>query len=191
MECNKGFVSLTVILGVFVVLALGGGYLAMNPEAISELKLNAVEKMSTDVVTEVKAGVQAASSDHPEVDRNPDGRVLASSKSSISWRIGDAGEVNGMPQTKVTALINGKAYDGGTHLGSCSEIDASGGVDGTGLIAGELSAVQCWYAGGGKEIGVFANEDSGFDLLVGELSEGDAEQPFFRGDFVIKTTIQL
>lgn len=184
MNNSKGFVSAAVLIGIFVVLALGGaGYVAMNPEVVADFK-GEIGMMNDD-------GVQTEPGDHPEVDREADGSVSVDAKSSIVWRFADAGEIDAMPRTKVTVLINGKAYDGGTHLGSCSEIGATGGVDGKGLLIGELSAAQCWFAGGGKEIGVFAHEDGGLDIMVGELSEGEAGEPLFRGDFTITNTIQL
>ena len=79
----------------------------------------------------------------------------------------------------------------GTFAGSCSEIGASGGIDGKGLLAGELGAAQCWFAGGGNEIGVFADEDGGLEVMVGELGEGEEGAGMFRGDFSIKNTIKL
>ena len=158
--------AVLVVLGLIVVG--GAGYVALNPEA---LKATA-EKMANEAG---KHGVQA----------------VVDGKSSIEWRLVDAGERDGMPQTAVSVVVNGTAYDMGTYLGSCSEIGASGGVDGTGLLAGELSAVQCWYAGGGDEVGVFANEDGGFDLLVGALSEGAVGEGLFRGDFLLKVIIEI
>ena len=154
----------------------------MNPEVLATVKSD---------VTVQDDGVQTEPGDHPEVDRDANGNAVVRTKSSISWRLTSAGELDGMPHTKVTAIVNGEAYDAGTFLGSCSEIGASGGIDGKGLLAGELSAVQCWYAGGGNEVGVFAHEDGGFDILVGELSEGDAETALFRGDFDVKHVIQF
>lgn len=110
---------------------------------------------------------------------------------TISWKFEDAGEKDHIPYTKVILTVNGKTQDAGTYQGSCSEIGASGGVDGKGLLAGELSGVQCWFAGGGDEIGVFANETSGLDLLVGSLSEGVEGGATFRGDFKAKENFQF
>lgn len=159
---------------------------------------------------------QTAPGDHPEEDRDANGNVVgvntnvgaktntatgasansratatANKKISIVWRFTSAdGEWNDSnPRTLVTVLINNKAYDVGVFFGSCSEIGATGGIDGKGLLVGELSAVQCWFAGGGDEIGVFAHEDGGVDILVGVLSEGDAGVPLFRGDFKMKQSI--
>ena len=42
-----------------------------------------------------------------------------------------------------------------------------------------------------NEIGVFAHEDGGFDVMVGELSEGEGGAGMFRGNFSIKNTIKL
>lgn len=114
---------------------------------------------------------------------------FSDSKTSIAWRFADAGEVDGIPYTAVTVVVNGAAYEMGKFNGSCSEIGAGGGIDGKGLLAGELSAVQCWFAGGGNEVGVFAHEDGGFDIMVGELSEVEEGSGMFRGDFSVKNTI--
>ena len=110
-------------------------------------------------------------------------------KISIEWNLTSAGEVDGMPYTNVAVYINGGINQVGKFLGSCSEIGATGGVDGKGLLAGELSAVQCWFAGGGNEIGVFAHEDGGVDIMVGELGEGEEGAGVFRGDFSVKNSI--
>lgn len=63
--------------------------------------------------------------------------------------------------------------------------------DGKGLLAGELAAAQCWFAGGGDEIGVFAHEDGGFDIMVGQLGEGEEGSGVFRGNFHIRNTIEI
>ncbi len=123
-------------------------------------------------------------------EKSEEGETRADDKSSISWNITAAGEVDGIPRTNVTAVVNGTSYDAGTFMGSCAEL-SGGGVDGNGLLVGELSAVQCWYAGSGDEIGVFAHEDGGFDILVGELSEGEEGTGLFRGNFTGKYTIPL
>jgi hypothetical protein len=168
MNNQKGFaamVTLFVVLGIIVVV--GGGYVAMNPEVLQTQKAD--------------DGVQTEPGDHQEVEQE--------AKHSIVWRFTSATEVQGVSQTAVTVLIDGTPYDMGTFDGSCSEIGATGGVDGKGLLAGELSAAQCWFAGGGKEIGVFAHEDGGFDIMVGELSEGEEGAGVFRGDFKVDITI--
>lgn len=117
--------------------------------------------------------------------------VTPVTKTSITWQYKDAGELDGTPHTTVIAVINGTPYETGTFMGSCSEIGTTGGIDSRGLLAGELSATQCWFAGGGNEVGVFAHEDGGFDIMVGELSEGNPEFPFFRGNFSVKSTVKI
>ncbi len=107
----------------------------------------------------------------------------------ISWQYASQAEVDGIPYTHVTAVIDGTEYAVGAFTGSCSEIGESGGVDGKGLLAGELSATQCWFAGGGNEVGVFAHEDGGYQILVGELGEGEEGAGLFRGNFEIKIDI--
>lgn len=110
---------------------------------------------------------------------------------TISWTTADAGEQNNVPFTKVTVTVNGTAHEVGNFAGTCSEIGATGGVDGKGLVAGELSALQCWYAGGGDEIGVFAIEDGGYEVMIGKLDEPTAESQGLRGDFQVRSDIKL
>lgn len=101
------------------------------------------------------------------------------------WNYADAGTEasTGANRTKVTLIADGKSYDAGTYNGSCAEVQAGGGVDGTGLVAGEVTATQCWFAGGGDEIGVFT-ENGSLVIKHGELGEpqGDGTGAF-RGNF--------
>lgn len=168
---TRGFALATVLLVVLgLALVSGAGYVAMNPEVLKKSSGDAARQENTaDASAKMAAGADI----------------------SVSWRIADAGEVDGIPRTSVTAIINGTEHDMGTFTGSCSELGASGGVDGKGLLAGELSAVQCWYAGGGDEIGVFANEGGGIDIMVGALDEGTAETPGVRGGFEVKSSIMF
>jgi len=172
MTTEKGFIPLTVLLAGVGIVVLGlGAYAFLHPELL--------QKPSAPTSGEDAIEAQAISEDSPEGSRS------ASEEASIMWRLADAGETDGMPHTKVTALVNGTAYEVGTFAGSCSEIGAGGGIDGKGFLAGELSAVQCWFAGSGDEIGIFAHEDGGFDILTGALAEGEAGSALFRGDFTV------
>lgn len=167
MNHNKGFTLTTVLVIVLGIIVLGGaGYVAMNPQVF-----------------------QTVMGETEDRDANED--VSANAAASISWRFADAGEVDAMPYTNVTVVVNGAAYDMGKFIGSCSEIGASGGIDGKGLLVGELSAAQCWFAGGGNEIGVFGHEDGGVEIMVGSLSEGEEGAGMFRGDFSIKNTVRF
>ena len=105
-------------------------------------------------------------------------------KHSVAWSFTDAGEDSlGNPRTKVTVTLDGKAMDAGTFTGSCSEIGADGfmGFDGKGLMQGEVSGAQCWFAGAGDEIGVF-EEGGRLVVKVGEIGEAE-EGASFRGNF--------
>lgn len=181
MTTHKGFAAVTALIVVLGLIVLGGaGYVALNPQVMG----------TSEQVQETDDGVQTEPGDHQEVDRDANDGMQANAKTTISWRLTNAGEnTEGMPQTNVIAVVDGKSYETGKYLGSCSEIGASGGIDAKGLLAGELSAVQCWYAGSGNEIGVFAHEDGGYQILVGELSEGEAGAGLFRGAFEIKIDI--
>lgn len=160
---HRGFAAVAAIVIGLAVLGLGAGaYVAMKSAPAGEPA--AQEEGSAQVAGEQGQGGEE--------------------KMSIGWRITAMGEVDGIPQTRVEAIINGEAHDAGTFAGTCGEVGASGGIDGKGLLVGELAAVQCWYAGGGEEIGVFAHEDGGVDILVGTLEEGaEGGEGMFRGDF--------
>lgn len=110
---------------------------------------------------------------------------------TITWRFTDAGERDNVPFTEVAVTVNGVEHEVGSYQGTCSEITETGGVDGKGLVAGELSAVQCWFAGGGDEIGVFAVEDGTMEVMVGALGEPIEGSEGFRGDFKIREDIKL
>lgn len=109
----------------------------------------------------------------------------------FAWELSEAPEVEGIPQTMVALSVNGVVHPVGTYAGSCAQIGESGGIDSKGLLAGELSAVQCWFAGGGDEIGVFAVEDGTFEVLEGALDEGTEGSGMFRGDFKGRTDIKI
>lgn len=84
------------------------------------------------------------------------------------------------PRTAVM-LLEGEAdrkHNVGTYDGSCSVIEASAWT----LLENEKTGVICWWAGGGKEIGVF-EEDGKLVVKVGELEEGNEEVDGFRGNF--------
>lgn len=181
MNYHKGFTTTTILLVVLGILVLGGlGYVVLNPQVL--------QAPTAEVADD---GVQTAPGDHPEEDRSATDGVPTNDKISIAWRFSSAGEIKAIPHTKVAVVINGMAHEVGTFAGSCSEIGATGGVDGKGLLAGELSATQCWFAGGGNEIGVFAHEDGGVEIMVGELGEGEEGAGVFRGNFSIKSTIRF
>ncbi len=183
MKNIRGFARSTVLLVLLAVVVLGSvGYVAANPGVIGRMSIT---KQQT-----IDDGIQTEPGDHLEIDRETSEGFALDAKSSISWKF-DTAEVDGIPQTKVIARVNGTEHAVGTFAGSCAEIGVSGGVDGKGLLPGELAASQCWYAGGGSEIGVFAHEDGGYDVMVGELSEGSEEGPFFRGNFRVVATVQL
>lgn len=165
MKYNKGFAAMSALIGVGLIILAGVWYMTMNQRNAQPLLVPEAAQESEQEAT--------------------------NTKSSIAWQFKDAGEVDAMPKTAVTVVVNGTPYDMGTFTGSSSEIGATGGVDGTGLLAGELSAAQCWFAGGGDEIGVFASEDGGFEIMVGELGEGEAGEGLFRGNFSITHVVRL
>jgi hypothetical protein len=172
MNHHTGFAAVAALLVIVGAIILGGiGYVALNPSALH--------------APAPEDGEQVAPGDHPETDHEAHDGAHA----SIAWRFADAGETDGVPRTSVTVAIDGTVHAVGSFAGSCSELGASGGIDGKGLLAGELSAAQCWFAGGGNEIGVFANEDGGYDVMVGDLSEGESGAGVFRGDFKVRAAL--
>ncbi len=176
MNNHKGFAVPAALIVVFGILLIGGiGYAAMNPDLFT-----APERPSVSGENDV----QTAPGDHPEEDQ------VTVTPSDITWRFTSAGEVQGIPYTKVTVSINGVDYEAGAFTGSCSEIGANAGIDGKGLLIGEIAAAQCWFAGSGDEVGVFGHEDGGFEIMVGELSEGEQGMGLFRGNFKIIHTIR-
>lgn len=178
MITHKGFGLVAVLLIVAGVLVVGAGtYVALNPKAVSEPG---------------DAYEQQADAD---TERKEKGWIELESSTLITWKFIPVQERyeqdDSIPETAVSVVIDGKVYGVGRFQGSCSEIGASGGVDGKGLLAGELSAAQCWFAGGGDEIGVFAHEDGGYQIMVGTLEEPIEGGAGFRGDFKIKVDVPL
>jgi len=105
-------------------------------------------------------------------------------KHLIAWKFTDKGsDQNGTPHTAVTAAIDNASYEIGTYPGSCREING-GGIDGKGLLEGEVSGAQCWFAGGGDEVGIFV-ENGIFVIKHGELGEPQPSDNVaaFRGNF--------
>jgi len=104
---------------------------------------------------------------------------------TYDWEFKDLGEDStGMPTTEVTLTSNGTIYRLGTYSGSCSVIEGSSWS----LQEGEKSGVICWWAGGGYELGVF-EENGTLVVKKGQLDEGNAETPGFRGNF--QTLVEL
>lgn len=177
MNNHKGFAAPAALIVVFGILLIGGlGYAAMNPKLFTASESASVSEQN-DVLT--------APGERLAEDQAVDARE------NITWRFMSAGEVQGIPYTKVTVVINGTEYETGAFAGSCSEIGTNAGIDGKGLLTGEVAAAQCWYAGSGDEIGVFGHEEGGFEIMVGELSEGEQGMGLFRGNFKIIRTIRI
>ena len=105
----------------------------------------------------------------------------AGTASAYEWRFADRGEQDGIPQTQVTLVANGRLHVIGTYQGTCGEQEGD-------YLEYETSKVICWYAGGGHEVGVF--EEPGQTVVrVGEVDEGASGIPGFRGNFVLTKTI--
>jgi hypothetical protein len=110
-----------------------------------------------------------------------------SGKRSFVWNITELGEhpsAPGIPRAGVTLTTGGRTYPIGEFNGSCAEIDGTSWT----LYEGEKTGVICWWAGGGSEVGIF-EEDGTIVVKEGQLDEGSAETPGFRGNF--KTILTL
>ena len=99
----------------------------------------------------------------------------------FNWEMTDAGtdQASGTPRTKVAVKYGDKVRTVGTYDGSCAEIGSSSWT----LLDGEKTGVICWWAGGGKELGIF-EENGKLVLKAGDLDEGSDEVAGFRGNFV-------
>ncbi len=115
-----------------------------------------------------------------------DEKKSAVTADQLSWEFTNRGEdtETSAPRTQVTLHVATKAYDLGTYTGSCFDMKGSSWS----LSENEVAGAICWWAGGGKEIGVF-KENGGLVVKVGDLDEGSEETPGFRGNF--KTKISL
>jgi hypothetical protein len=109
------------------------------------------------------------------------GSPINSAPSTYSWSFKDKTLDQSQPRTEVTLVTDRKSYTIGTYDGSCAEQD-------TDLMPNEKIKAVCWFAGGGKEIGLF-DENGSWSVKVGDVDEGSAETGGFRGNF--QTTVSL
>lgn len=97
---------------------------------------------------------------------------------AIAWEFEDAGEMEGIPQTRVKAFIDGTTHELGVSQGSCAEIAAEN------LQENQVSGALCWYAGAGDEYAIFI-ENERYVVKKGVQEEPTAESAGFRGDFEV------
>lgn len=99
----------------------------------------------------------------------------------FTWSFLDRGveASSSIPKTDVALRIAGVDVPLGTYDGSCFAVAGSQWP----LLQGEVSGAICYWAGGGREIGVF-EEGGKLVLKQGDVDEGDAETPGTRGNFV-------
>ena len=102
-------------------------------------------------------------------------------REEFAWSFVDRGvdAETSMPKTDVALRIRGIDVPLGTYDGNCFSIAGSQWE----LLRGEVSGAICYFAGGGTEIGVF-EENGSLVLKQGDVEEGSAEVPGFRGNFV-------
>jgi hypothetical protein len=103
---------------------------------------------------------------------------------SYEWKLIDSEpDSSGMPYTLVSLVVAGNSHDLGPQTGSCHEVKpGENGVFGELADPGEVSRVQCWFAGGGVELGVF-KEGMQTVIKSGLLDEGSSETGPNRGNW--------
>lgn len=95
--------------------------------------------------------------------------------SAYEWEFSERSVRDAVPETRVTLIARSERYDVGAYQGTCS-------VEEGDYLPYEKSKVECWYAGAGKEIGVF--EEPGQTVVrVGEIDEGASGMPGTRDNF--------
>lgn len=108
--------------------------------------------------------------------------------SDFSWVIEEAGDSEAyIPSSKVSLRVGGdigKTYDVGIIPLPCFAGRTDFKKD-----EHELSQLICWFAGGGKEIGVFF-EEGAYLVKEGDIDEGSFDIPSFRGNFKTLFTIE-
>ena len=103
--------------------------------------------------------------------------VIPPASPSIKWDF-KTNDDDLSPKTSVSLFVDEKSYEIGTYSGYCTEIVNTEGA----LLPNEKSAVLCWWAGSGDEIGVF-EENGKLVVKAGLQEEGDSDYAGFRGDF--------
>ena len=113
--------------------------------------------------------------------------ATANEKVVFTWSITELAEspaAPGVPRSAVSVTVGTKTYPIGEFDGACAEIDGTAWP----LYEGEKTGVICWWAGGGSEVGIF-EEGGRYVVKQGDLDEGSAEIPGFRGNFRTIVTI--
>ena len=90
----------------------------------------------------------------------------------------------GIPRATVNLRIGETKHEIGEFDGVCFVIEELQWE----LLENEKTGVICWWAGSGKEIGIFT-EDGRDVVKVGELDEGLSDDIGFRGNF--ETILEL
>lgn len=119
-----------------------------------------------------------------DIVSNTDEVVDTTSQSFFfEWTIKDLGESNvGIPKTELTLNVTGdmkKDFLVGTYDLMCAQQTIKGN---------EISAIQCWFAGGGVDIGVF-KENGKYFVKQRDVDEGTAEGGGVIGEW--KTVLEI
>ena len=94
-----------------------------------------------------------------------------------SWTFAEAGEKDGVPQTRVSYDVHGTITAVGTFEGHCADMKDSAWT----MRDGAADGAVCWFAGGGTEIGVFHEGDKHV-IKTAILDEGTAATAGIRGE---------
>ena len=108
---------------------------------------------------------------------------------SFEWTFAVVGgnPTSGADKTEVTLTHDGVVKVIGTYEGGCSVLGGEG-ASGWPLAEGEVTAVICYWAGAGDEVGVFY-ENGVYVVKHGALEEGTAEEAGTRGGYETLFTI--
>jgi hypothetical protein len=169
---NKGIAWLPVLVIAAVLIIGGAEYLYYNPLS-TPVPVSNIAVQNNGV-----ASTTVGEKSHASIPVH-----------AISWSLADGGSNMPPPaRTGVTITIDGKSTYVGSFQGACREVVSGGGILGDSLLPGEIAAMQCYFAGGGDEIGVFENEHGGVVIKTGQLDEPTAQSQAFRGNFKVFTS---
>lgn len=83
-----------------------------------------------------------------------------------------------VPKTEVALVVAGVQVPVGVYDGNCFVVEDSEWP----LMPNQVTGAICYWAGGGKEVGVF-QERGGLVLKEGDVEEGTAEEEGSRGNY--------
>jgi len=171
------------ILIIFVILN------RMNKKIISVIAaiimLGALYVLSNNTKTKTKTPLSTPQQEATTTIQTETAKSTTSTSTSISheWHFSAHEDPDGMNRTDVSLTVNNENHILGTYDGACFLVAPDKtGITGEFADPNEIDRAQCYFAGGGNEIGLFKEGDT-ILVKVGELSEGSMEDAPFRGNF--------